>query len=56
MDGPMTATLACPAEDCDAGPWPDTYGATGGRRARFLHVYAEHGDARTLPFKMIDRL
>ena len=55
MDGTMTATLACPAEDCPES-WPDTYGATGGRRARFLHVYAEHGDARTLPFKMIDRL
>jgi hypothetical protein len=45
-------TLACPVADC-AETWPDTYGATGGRRARFLHVYAAHGDGRGLPFKRL---
>ena len=55
MDGTMTGTLACPVEDCPE-TWPDTYGSDGGRRARFLPVYAEYGDGRGLPFKMIDRL
>ena len=52
----MTATLACPVEDCDAGPWPDTYGATGGRRARVVHLYAEHSDGRGRPINKIERL
>ena len=48
------ATIACPIDKCDAGPWPDSYGASGGRRKRFVHVYAH--DVRGLPFKKIDRL
>jgi len=44
--------IECPI--CDAGPWRDTYGADGGRRARFIHVY-EH-DVRGAPFKKIERL
>ena len=56
MDGPMTDRIACPVEDCDAGPWPDTYGATGGRRARVMHLYAEHGDGRGRPINKIERL
>lgn len=47
--------IACPECD-DAGPWPDTYGPDGGRRARFLHVYEAHSDGRGLPFKKIARL
>jgi hypothetical protein len=46
--------IECPIDECDAGPWPDTYGADGGRRARFIHVY-EH-DVRGAPFKQIERL
>lgn len=46
-------TLACPVDDCPA-EWPDTYGADGGRRARFLHLYRDHDFARGLPFKRLD--
>ena len=46
--------IECPIDECDAGPWPDTYGADGGRRARFVHLY-EH-DVRGIAFKQIDRL
>jgi len=49
----LTFMIECPVCD-DAGPWPDTYGAAGGRRKRFIHVY-EH-DVRGLPFKKIERL
>ena len=52
----MSDTLACPVDDCDAGPWPDTYGADGGRRARFIHLYRDHDFSQGLPFKRIDRL
>jgi hypothetical protein len=48
-------TILCPVDDCDAGPWPDTYGHDGGRRKRMTHLYAEHDD-RTLPWSRIDRL
>jgi len=48
------ATIECP--ECDAGPWPDTYGADGGRRARFIHLYRAHEFSRGLPFNRIDRL
>jgi len=33
--------------------FPDTYGADGGRRKRFLHMYEAHGDGRGLPFKKL---
>jgi hypothetical protein len=52
----VTDTLACPVDDCPA-TWPDTYGADGGRRARFLHLYEAHDSGRyDAPFKRIDRL
>lgn len=50
----MTDDITCPFDECDAGPWPDTKGADGGRRQRFIHVYTH--DCRGLPFKKIDRL
>lgn len=37
-------TIECPVDECPAGPWPDTYGYDGGRRARVQHVLAEHED------------
>lgn len=49
-------TVACPVDDCDAGPWPDTHGADGGRRARVLHLYRDHGDGRGRPINKIERL
>jgi len=45
--------LECPYDGCAAGPWPDTYGATGGRRERFVHAYDEHGDARGSPARKV---
>ena len=45
--------ITCPVDDCDAGPWADTYGADGGRRARFQHVYDAHADGRGLPCKLL---
>ena len=54
MTDTTDTTIACPIDGCDAGPWSDTYGATGGRRRRFVHVYTH--DVRGLPFKKIDRL
>ena len=45
-------TLACPVDDCPE-TWPDTYGADGGRRARFVHQYDAHADKRGLPFKRL---
>ena len=51
----MTPAIACPVDDCPE-TWPDTYGATGGRRKRVLHLYAEHGDGRGRPINKIERL
>ena len=48
--------IACPVDDCDAGPWPDTYGDGGGRQARVLHLYDAHGDGRGRPINKIERL
>jgi len=48
--------IACPFEDCDAGPWPDTMGADGGRRQRVLHLLREHDDCRGHPMNRIERL
>ena len=45
--------IACP--ECGA-KWPDTYGAGGGRRNRFLHMYENHGDGRGIPFKQLEGL
>lgn len=47
--------IECPVDDCNAGPWPDTYGHDGGRRKRMRHLYDEHDD-RTHPWSRIDRL
>lgn len=52
----MTDEIACPFEDCDAGPWPDTAGADGGKRKRVVHLYAAHGDGRGDPMNKIERL
>ena len=49
----MTGTIGCP--ECSE-TWPDTYGADGGRRKRFIHLYRAHEFSRGLPFKRIDRL
>ena len=27
--GMTDETIGCPVEDCDAGPWPDTYADAG---------------------------
>ena len=48
--------LECPIDECDAGPWPDTKGAHGGQRKRFIHVYTHRDELRGIPFKQIDRL
>jgi len=48
------AEIGCP--ECDAGPWPDEYGAGNGRQQRMIHLYRAHPDARTPVFNAIDRL
>jgi len=53
---PDESRIACPFEDCDAGPWPDTMGADGGRRKRVLHLLTKHDDCRGSPWSRIERL
>jgi len=47
----VTDTIACPIDDCSE-TWPDTKGAGGGQRARFIHLYEDHS-VRGLPFKKL---
>lgn len=50
------AEITCPFDDCDAGPWPDTDGADGGKRKRVLHLLREHDDCRGHPLNKVERL
>jgi hypothetical protein len=50
------AEITCPIAECEAGPWPDTMGADGGRRKRVLHLLREHDDVRGNPLNKIERL